>query len=158
MGGFPLLDKLKDVLIGFLLASALLLPTLYYNGALDNRPDPYTVESYEIRNIQPNGNFDFVGNFNKPDRSCTLATFAVFGNYTGEWFLIPHVDTLEDDFTGDRPAGEHTLRITIGPLSYGFDSIEVRTRHYCDDTSTPEVERITRDKVFARIPRDDFTK
>jgi hypothetical protein len=131
----------KPFYLGFILGAFLLgLPYLVVTDYFKGEPYEVTKVTYNVNNVS-GGTIELRASFIKKD--CEFLKLAVFGEYLGEWFIIPWKDIDHIGENTDRLVGGQTLRISIGPLDYTFSSIEVRTRHDCNG------EKV--DKVFTRL-------
>jgi len=140
---------LKYSFVGFVASTVFLIMPYIYIATDYFSPQPYSVQSlnYEVSG----DDVLLTASFNKS--SCEFRQLDIFGKYLGEWFLVPYTNTLTEDYTGDRIIGEHTMRITAGPITRAYTELQIRTRHLCgeDDPTTVGDDRFLSDKIFGTV-------
>ena len=130
----------REFVMGLTLGAVFLLPWAHLFGST-----PYT--NVEVTQVEVIGTEVLVtSNFTKTE--CTFKRLEVFGTDFGEtynlgWSNQPVSDEADKGTTYDRSAGPQTLRISVETGGRTFDTIEIRTRHDCNGTTT--------DKVFATL-------
>lgn len=120
--------KLKDFLLGFLLAAAIAVPTLVSRGYF--KPIPYSnVEMIDL-SFTEEGHINFVANFYKND-VCKFNHISVNGFDLGVWTRLLWYDPEGE--LGDRTKGNQTLHMVINDLRPA-SHYEIAVRHYCLDS------------------------
>lgn len=99
--------------------------------------DPYTVTRV-LREEWGDDYLRFHATFEK--HGCRLDRFAAVGVFQDVTELLPYSDEdgLGDDL--NRTAGLQTLRVRVAMAPEKWDSVEFRTRHYCDAGDNPDDE------------------
>lgn len=120
---FPL--AIRDMLLGFLLVSAVAVPIMMDMGYFT--PAPYS--EVELIEISDNGGHVVMSaSFLKTD-NCEFRKLAVFGKALGHWVELPWSDPTGEK--GDRITGYQSLTLDIVTGGEFYSEIEVRTRHDC---------------------------